>query len=138
MSNLFRRIILPCTFNAPKKLYALYFIDCELQCKCSNWTMTLVFNVYTNLDETKIRGLTDRGHSETETRHAAHRIVLVKVKEAPLTPVTFDTLNILLKNQVPYKMFKNCNSNIGLCRSCINICVMGENQLSIYNRMLKF
>lgn len=53
--------------------------------------------MYTNLDETKIRGLTDRGHSETETRHAAHRIVLVKVKKAPLTPVTFDALNILLK-----------------------------------------
>lgn len=82
--------------------------------------------MYTNLDETKIRGLTDRGHSETETRHAAHRIVLVKVKKAPLTPVTFDALNILLK--IRYKMFKNCNTNIGICRSCINICVMGENQ----------
>lgn len=60
----------------------------------------LQYSMYTNLDETKIRGLTDRGHSKTETRHAAHRIVLVKVKEAPLTPVTFDALNILLKNQV--------------------------------------
>lgn len=60
--------------------------------------------MYTNLDETQIRGLTDRGHSETETWHTAHRVVLVKVKEAPLTPVTFDPFYILLKKSC--KMFK--------------------------------
>lgn len=126
MSNLFRRIILSCTINAPKKLYALYFTDCELLCKCSNWTMTFSIQciqtlMRPRLEDWQTEDTPKQKHGMQPTGLSLWRLKKPRLHRSHLTPSTFSW-------KIRYKMFKNCNSIIGICRSCINICVMGENQ----------